>query len=210
MRCSGRATVVRQGRGSARRLATDDGALGSLLADALPHRGRQAAGGSTTVERSPKRPRLVVHVNPLAGDGHRLDFAVRVPAVLVLIVDPGDESSVDADLVAATFRLTRSESRIAAALAEGRSVREIARRTWREESSVRWHVKRIHTKLGISRQAELVRLVLAATGAPTANRTSSSPPNSNEEQDAAGLGRVIERRASTAPREVRRLPLRTW
>ena len=31
----------------------------------------------------------------------------------------------------------------------------------REEGSVRWHVRRIHRKLGISRQTDLVRLVLS-------------------------------------------------
>ena len=96
-------------------LAIDDDKLGRLLEDALPERGRQAAGGSMTVERSPTQPRLVVHVNPLVSHVHRLDFAVRSPAVLVLVVDPGDRTSVDAELVAATFRLTRAESQVAAA-----------------------------------------------------------------------------------------------
>ena len=169
MSCSGQNGGLSAQHGVLRAaLATDDDKLGTLLEDALPERGRQAAGGSMTVERLPTQPRLVVHVNPLVSHVYRLDFAVPSPAVLVLVVDPGDRTSVDAELVAATFRLTRAESQVAAALAEGSSVSEIARRTFREESSVRWHVKRIHTKLGISRQAELVRMVLAATGAPTA------------------------------------------
>ena len=79
----------------------------------------------------------------------------------MLIVDPGSTSRVDADLVAETIHLTRAESQVAAALAEGSTVREIAETTFRAESTVRWLVKQIHTKLGISRQADLVRMVLS-------------------------------------------------
>ena len=51
---------------------------------------------------------------------------------------------------------------MAARLAEGRSVREIAVSTGRTQGSIHWHLKQIYEKQGISRQAELVRLVLRA------------------------------------------------
>ena len=148
-------------RGSA---AADDARLGRLLADALPGHGRQPVSGSMTVERSLLLPRLVVHVNPIPAGP--MDFGARSAVVLVLLVDPGARTAIDADLVAATFRLTRAESQVAAALAEGNTVREIAAATFRAESSVRWLVKQIHAKLGISRQADLVRLVLSAHHVP--------------------------------------------
>ena len=145
-------------------MAADDARLGELLADVLPGRGRQPSSGSMTVERSLLLPRLVVHVSPLSAGP--LDFGARSAVVLVLLVDPGARTAIDADLVAATFRLTRAESQVAAALAEGDTVREIATATFRAESSVRWLVKQIHAKLGISRQADLVRLVLSAHHVP--------------------------------------------
>ena len=144
--------------------ASDDARLAKLLADALPGRGRQPVSGSMTVERSLLLPRLIVHVNPLPA--RPLDFGARSAELLVLLVDPGARTAIDADLVAATFRLTRAESQVAAALAEGNTVREIATATFRAESSVRWLVKQIHAKLGISRQADLVRLVLSAHHLP--------------------------------------------
>ena len=146
------------------RLATDDAKLGKLLADALPGGGRQPVSGSMTVERSHLLPRLVVHVNPVTV--HQLDFGAMSAAALVLIVDPGSRLGIDPDLVAATFRLTRAESQVAAALAEGNTVGEFAAATRRAESTVRWLVKQVHTKLGVSRQAELVRMVLTAAGSP--------------------------------------------
>lgn len=141
-------------------VATDNARLGRLLADALPRDGRQAVSGSITVERSLLLPRLVIHVNPVVVQP--LEFGARSAAALVLLIDPGARPNIDADLIAATFRLTRAESQVAAALAEGNSVREIAESTFRAESTVRWLIKQIHAKLGISRQADLVRLVLSA------------------------------------------------
>ena len=55
---------------------------------------------------------------------------------------------------------------MAAALAEGSTVGEVAAATHRAESTVRWLVKQVHAKLGISRQADLVRMVLTAVGSP--------------------------------------------
>ena len=147
-------------------VAADETKLGKLLADALPGRGRPPVSGSMTVERPLPLPRLVLHVNPLVV--RQLDFGARSAAALVLLVDPAARLAIDADLVAATFHLTRGEAQVAAALAEGSTVHEIAAARYRAESSVRWLVKQIYTKLGISRQADLVRLVLtAAHGVPS-------------------------------------------
>ena len=140
----------------------DDAQLKRLLTRALPALGGQAVSGSMTVGRSPKLPRLVLHVNPVGA--HQTLFGPRHVAATVLVIDPGSRPRVDADLVAATLRLTPSESRIAASLAEGNSVRDIAVMNSRAENSVRWHIRQIHRKLDISRNTDLVRLVLS-TGA---------------------------------------------
>ena len=65
--------------------------------------------------------------------------------------------------MAQTLGLTPAESRIAVWLAEGWTARDIAMTTGREEGTVYWHMKRAYRKLGISRQADLVRLVLSVT-----------------------------------------------
>lgn len=87
-------------------------------------------------------------------------------AALALIVDPAVRPSIDAESVASILGLTPAESRVASALAEGAAVRDIATATQRKESSVRWLVKNIHAKLGISRNADLVRMVLFVAWAP--------------------------------------------
>ena len=137
----------------------DDAQFKRLLTRALPTFGGQAISGAMTVGRSSPLPRIVLHVSPVGA--HQTAFGPRHVAATVLVVDPVSRPRIDANLVAATLRLTRSEGQIAASLAEGNSVRDIAVLSSREESSVRWHVRRIHRKLGISRQTDLVRLVLS-------------------------------------------------
>lgn len=146
------------GIAGARRPA-DNARLGRMLARALPGNGAPAAG-SMTVARPPGLPPLTLHVCPVPA--RRTAFGLHRVAALLLIVDPA-AVRVEPEAVAAALDLTRAESRVAAALAEGMSVRDIAAASGRAESTVRWTVKRIHAKLCISRQADLVRTVLAAT-----------------------------------------------
>lgn len=141
------------------RIATDNDRLKKLLALAIPASGGQAAAGSMTVGRSPHLPRLALHVNPVTV--RQMDLSARRVAALILVVDPLSQPRIDPDLVAETLGLTLAESQIATALAEGSNVRDIAAATRRKESTVRWFIRQIYEKRGISRQADLVRLGLS-------------------------------------------------
>ena len=63
--------------------------------------------------------------------------------------------------MAQVLGLTAAQSQVAAALAEGYSVRDIARVTGRQENSVRFLLKQSYKKHDLSGQVELVRLVLS-------------------------------------------------
>ena len=143
-------------------MAADDEQLSRLVAHALPRSGAPCVGGSMTLARSATLTRLALHVAPVAVH----DAAIDAVAALVLIVDPDAHPSIDPERVAEMLGLTPAESRIAAALAEGATVREIAMATRRAESTVRDLLKHIHVKLGVSRRADLVRRVLLAVIAP--------------------------------------------
>ena len=116
-----------------------------------------------TVQRSSSRFPLTLHLSPVP---HRADFGAQRIAALVLLVDPVERPQVDPACLATTFGLTRAESRVAAALAAGHSVRDIAVATHRTQATVRSHVKQLHRKLGLHTQADLVRLVLTTAGVP--------------------------------------------
>ena len=142
----------------------DDDTLQRLLARALPPFGRQGASGSMVVRRALVSPRLHLHVSPV--NHARLDALASRIGALVLVVDPAGRAAVTPEFVAAALGLTPAEGHIAVSLAQGKSVRDLAIETGRSEGTVRWHIKRIHTKLGISRQVDLVRLVLSLTDIP--------------------------------------------
>ena len=139
--------------------AADRLRLEGLVAAALPVGGVIAVSGSMLLGRSSGLPPFVVHVKPVAVP--QPDYGARHVAALVLIVEPGSQHRIDPGLVARTLGLTPMESRVAAGLAEGRSVDEIAGAMGNTKHAVYWHLQRIYRKLSISRrQTELVRLVL--------------------------------------------------
>ena len=84
----------------------------------------------------------------------------------MVIVDPGARPRVSARRLAEALGLTPAESRVAARLADGKSVREIAASEGHQDGYVRWLLKQIYRKHGLSGQVALVRLVLATDGLP--------------------------------------------
>lgn len=139
--------------------ANEDPALQKVLARALPLHRDTGASGSVALRRERSPTRLVVHVTPVAEGGAR-DRSGRVGA-LVMVVDPDNRSRLDADRVGAVLGLTPAESHVAVALAEGKTIQAIADETGRSATTVKWHVGHVFGKLGVSRQVDLVRLVLA-------------------------------------------------
>ncbi|MDE0164731.1 MAG: helix-turn-helix transcriptional regulator [Bryobacterales bacterium] len=139
----------------------DNSRLDRLLDAALPTSGAVAVSGSMLLGRSSVLPPLVVHVKPVGVAQH--DYGARHVAALVLIVDPSSQHRIAPALVAKTLGLTPAESQVAVWLAEGKSVNEIAEATGRSRDSIYWHLKQIYRKRHISRQADLVRLVLSIT-----------------------------------------------
>lgn len=85
-------------------------------------------------------------------------------AVGVFITD--FERPVDAEQLplVALYRLTPSEARLAAALASGKTLLEIATEFGIRRSTARLHLERVLHKTGTHRQSELVRLVLQTSG----------------------------------------------
>ena len=156
-------------------LPADNARLAKLLARVLPVSDDQGVSGSITLRRARGRPRLTLHVSPV-GPRHKA-FGVRHVAALALVVDPENGLEIDPNRMAALLGLTPREARVAVLLAEGLGVSDVAAATGRQESTIRWNLKRIYRKQGISRQAELVRLVLATAGFKGPSPSPSAPPD---------------------------------
>ena len=151
--------VDRAGRLSALR-AADRARLERLVADALPTSGAAAVSGSMQLSRPSLLPPFVVHVKPVGA--HQRDAGAERVAALVLITEPEHRTPIDPALVSTSLGLTQMQGRIAAWVAEGRTVREIAGLLGQTEGTVRWHLHAIYHKRGLAGQVALARLVLAA------------------------------------------------
>ena len=141
------------------RAPDDQARLARLVAEALPTSGAVPVSGSMLLGRVSGLPPLVVHVKPVGVP--QPDYGARHVAALVLIVESGHHPRLDPALVARTLGLTPAESQVAVWLAGGKSVRDIALTTGLTDGAIYWHLKQIYHKLPISRQVDLVRLVLS-------------------------------------------------
>lgn len=91
----------------------------------------------------------------------KVDYqTAQAPAVIVYLDTFKDEPGPTPEVICELFGLTPSESRLVALLAEGFSLQEAAQRLALSESSARTYSKKIFSKVGVSRQAELVSLVM--------------------------------------------------
>lgn len=139
-------------------------AFGKALAQALP--GDTPVGGSVRLARATgngAQRHLMVHIVPVTTE--QPDFGAERIAALLILIDPYASRVLDASRVAEALDLTKFEARVACLLAQGLTVREIANQSHRSEHTVRYHLKQAFAKTGIHRQAELVRLVHAASTA---------------------------------------------
>jgi DNA-binding CsgD family transcriptional regulator len=84
----------------------------------------------------------------------------RCAAVAVFIRDPDCNTEVENDLVRQLFDLTPAEATIARRLASGLSLEEAALSLDISRNTARAHLRSIFSKSGITRQTELVRLML--------------------------------------------------
>lgn len=133
--------------------------LHRLLAASMPDFAAQGVGGSMTIGGSLRARTWIVHVHPVGAE--LTDSHTRRVAALVLAVSPASPIWIDSDLVALALGLTDTESRLAAMLAAGHSVDDMALATGRKKPTIRWHLSQIFRKHNIARQAELVRRVLS-------------------------------------------------
>ncbi|MYH08785.1 MAG: helix-turn-helix transcriptional regulator [Gemmatimonadales bacterium] len=151
------------------RMPEENAELSRLLALALRRWGVRSSGGSMAITQLSSRPRrLALHVTPVGDDYPH--FRTRRLGAVVLLVDPTSRARLDAVHVAKALDLTRTESELAVALAAGRTVNDFAQMIGRTEATVRWHLKQLYRKQGISRQVDLVRRVLSLEGFGAAPR----------------------------------------
>jgi len=81
------------------------------------------------------------------------------PMAVALITDPEKHTPASTDVLIQAYKLTRKEAMLAAKLFEGKSVEQAAGELAITYETARTHLRRIFSKTGTSRQAELLLLM---------------------------------------------------
>ncbi|MFC6645833.1 helix-turn-helix transcriptional regulator [Granulicella cerasi] len=118
-------------------------------------------GGSLRVHTPDAGVGIIAHVRPFLS---RQSGAMASTAALVLLADPSDKPPARADILRDLFGLTPVEIRLCQLLLCTESVREAAEQARLSYTTGRFHLKQIFRKCGISRQIELVQLLLSLPG----------------------------------------------
>ena len=143
-------------------LRCDDGAhaehLRQLIARASEAGAAEASGGSLELAGARGNMRAVVAPLPVPAP----TVSEPRPAAVLFVGAPEDSDAERAQGLRELYGLTQAEARIAARLARGQRLSEIAGELEISINTVRGHLKQVFAKTGTHRQAELVRLVLSA------------------------------------------------
>jgi len=84
--------------------------------------------------------------------------------VAIFIAEPEQAATPDPALLGAMLDLSPSEARLTAAIVSGKTLQEFAAEAGVSLNTARTLLKRVFSKTGVSRQAELVRLALTCAG----------------------------------------------
>jgi len=114
---------------------------------------------------------LPLLVTPMHASLITSDLDFEAAKVAVFISDPNLQQPISVDNLVSVYSLTPSEAQVAISLANGHSIDEIARSSSHSAHTIRSQLKSVFRKTGVSRQSELIKLLL--TG-PFAQRRRST------------------------------------
>lgn len=151
--------VVQDRRG---RVRLADSNADALLAQALAQ-GVGRAARSIPIAAVDDHPAMIAHLVPMRGSAQDI-FAGAAALMVITPVVPARVPG--AELLQGLFDLSAAEARIARGIAGGRTLAELAGHHGVSVTTVRTQVKAVFGKTGVSRQADLVRLLTGMTLAP--------------------------------------------
>ncbi|MEO4001633.1 helix-turn-helix transcriptional regulator [Mesorhizobium sp. CAU 1732] len=115
------------------------------------------SAGFLSVRRSHGGSPLAVHVLPVSAEAHCMDG--HVPGALLIVVDVDERGESRPEILQDLFGLTRSEAMVATAMLSHGSLEAIAVELGVSLATVRTHLHRVYSKVGVNRQSDLVRVV---------------------------------------------------
>ena len=121
-------------------------------------------GGWLTLHDTLGAPILYLDVTPLRISNIASDGASQSPRAMIVARRPESSLTLLPETLREHFRLSPAEARLAIALAQGDSLKEIAEQRGVTFGTVRAQLASIFDKTGVHRQSELVKLLLGISG----------------------------------------------
>jgi DNA-binding CsgD family transcriptional regulator len=145
------------------RVGLADHRADAMLGQSLLHLHSHSCGGqvrSIPIAATPERSACVVHIVPVRGAAN--DVFAAASSVLVITVAAYPEIA-STQVVQGLFGLTPAEARVARGIAAGKTVDDLAYETGLSVGTLRQQLKSVFNKTGVSRQAELVGILVGST-----------------------------------------------
>ncbi|MFC3106556.1 helix-turn-helix transcriptional regulator [Undibacterium arcticum] len=141
--------------------AADNRELQRLIKNALVRHGNQKVAAvvdaiSVTRNSGLRNLGVVVHSVPLS----EWSEGTSRPAAVIYIRDPEHKAQAPHDIVRQLFSFTPAETNLAMQLANGLSLEEAAEELGIRRNTARAHLRAIFSKTDVTRQTELVRIIL--------------------------------------------------
>lgn len=146
------------------KLGLSDPASNQLLTTTLAALGRRDSTSSIPLPSADEAAAGVLHVLPLPGNARDVFNGAKA---LLIVTQLDRPTSPTAELLTGLFDLTPSEAKVARCLSEGHSTDEVAAALGLSRETVRFYLKGVFAKTGVSRQVDLVAL-LSGTALPNA------------------------------------------
>lgn len=125
------------------------------------------------------QPGLILHLSPLVGTHDPPLSDSGQPAVLGVLIDRASEPRIEPTVLRELFGLTEAETRVAEAYLTLDTVKDVARLIGISTNTVKKHLSAVYHKTGCTRQAQLVRLLMALSelqdDRPAAARDAADP-----------------------------------
>jgi DNA-binding CsgD family transcriptional regulator len=141
--------------------ADDDAILQQLIGAAVQTSTGRGESDGGQVGLSAQSKHVLAEIVPLRDDG--LPDRAGIDGAAVFLVDAGLSSVVNLDGITKIFQLSRSESAVAASLANGLSVAQTAEQRNTSPETIRKQLKAVYAKTGANSQLQLLRLALKAS-----------------------------------------------
>jgi DNA-binding CsgD family transcriptional regulator len=103
---------------------------------------------------------LPILVTPMHAHLITSDLDYEGAQVAVFLSDPNLQQPISIDNLVSVYSLTPSEAQVAISLANGPSIDEIAENSHHSAHTIRSQLKSVFRKTGVSRQSELIKLLL--------------------------------------------------